>query len=231
MSFQPNPGDELIINGTAYVVGRHPAAPGLAYAQAGRQGIVYQLNAKNGAPHEAKALKVFFPKFRIPAMVYQSEHMEAYGDIPGLQVCKRDVLTPERNGSLIAEQPDLLYAVLMPWVHGMTWFDCLTDQRQLEASDSLALARALAGIGSAMEQKGLAHCDLSAPNVMLPFFLKWNCLKARQLWNWWTWNKCIVLKWIVQMLYWQVRQGMPPIVPSTAGYGVRMQTVLQGQLL
>ncbi|WP_025716877.1 membrane protein [Paenibacillus sp. 1-18] len=170
MSFQPNPGDELIINGTAYVVGRHPVAPGLAYAQAGRQGIVYQLNAKSGAPHEAKALKVFFPKFRIPAMVYQSEHMDAYGDIPGLQVCKRDVLTPERNGSLIAEQPDLLYAVLMPWVHGTTWFDCLTDQRQLEASDSLALARALAGIGSAMEQKGLAHCDLSAPNVMLPFF-------------------------------------------------------------
>ncbi|MFK4435106.1 hypothetical protein [Paenibacillus sp. RC21] len=170
MSFQPNPGDELIINGTAYVVGRHPAAPGLAYAQAGRQGIVYQLNAKSGAPHEAKALKVFFPKFRIPAMVYQSEHMEAYGDIPGLQVCKRDVLTPERNGSLIAEQPDLLYAVLMPWIHGTTWFDCLTAQQQLEASDSLALARALAGIGSAMEQKGLAHCDLSAPNVMLPFF-------------------------------------------------------------
>jgi hypothetical protein len=170
MSFQPNPGDELIINGTVYVVGRHPAAPGLAYAQAGRQGIVYQLNAKSGAPHEAKALKVFFSKFRIPAMVYQSEHMEAYGDIPGLQVCKRDVLTPERNGSLIAEQPDLLYAVLMPWVHGTTWFDCLTGQRQLEASDSLALARALAGIGSAMEQKGLAHCDLSAPNVMLPFF-------------------------------------------------------------
>ncbi|MFK4301551.1 MULTISPECIES: hypothetical protein [unclassified Paenibacillus] len=170
MSFQPNPGDELIINGTAYVVGRHPAAPGLAYAQAGRQGIVYQLNAKSGVPHEAKALKVFFPKFRIPAMVYQSEHMEAYGDIPGLQVCKRDVLTPERNGSLIAEQPDLLYAVLMPWIHGTTWFDCLTAQQQLEASDSLALARALAGIGSAMEQKGLAHCDLSAPNVMLPFF-------------------------------------------------------------
>lgn len=170
MSFQPNPGDELIINGTAYVVGRHPAAPGLAYAQAGRQGIVYQLNAKSGAPHETKALKVFFPKFRIPAMVYQSERMEAYGDIPGLQVCKRDVLTPERNGSLIAKQPDLLYAVLMPWIHGMTWFDCLIDQRRLEVSDSLTLARALAGIGSAMEQKGLAHCDLSAPNVMLPFF-------------------------------------------------------------
>lgn len=170
MSFQPNPGDELIINDEVYVIGSHPAAPGLAYAQAGRQGIVYQLLDKSGAPHKAKALKVFFPKFRIPAMVYQSEHMESYGDIPGLQVCKRDVLTPERNGELIAEHPDLLYAVLMPWVYGKTWFDCLTEQSRLEPSDSLALARSLAAIGSAMEQKGVAHCDLSAPNVMIPFF-------------------------------------------------------------
>ncbi|MFB5265208.1 hypothetical protein ACE41H_00190 [Paenibacillus enshidis] len=170
MSFQPNPGDELIINDEVYVVGSHPAAPGLAYAQAGRQGIVYQLLDKSGVPHKAKALKVFFPKFRIPAMVYQSEYMESYGDIPGLQVCKRDVLTPERNGDLIAEQPDLLYAVLMPWVYGKTWFDCLTEQNRLEPSDSLALAKSLAAIGSAMEQKGVAHCDLSAPNVMIPFF-------------------------------------------------------------
>ncbi|MNW23482.1 hypothetical protein D3C74_01850 [compost metagenome] len=170
MSFQPNPGDELLINGKRYIVGSHPAAPGIAYAQAGRQGIVYQLLAPNGELHEAKALKVFFPKFRIPSMVYQSEHMEAYGKIPGLQVCKRDVLTPERNGDLIAAQPDLLYAVLMPWVHGMTWFDCITEQRVLTPSESLALAKSLAGIGSSMEQRGLAHCDLSAPNVMLPFF-------------------------------------------------------------
>lgn len=170
MSFQPNPGDELLINGKRYIVGSHPAAPGIAYAQAGRQGIVYQLLAPNGELHEAKALKVFFPKFRIPSMVYQSEHMEAYGNIPGLQVCKRDVLTPERNGDLIAAQPDLLYAVLMPWVHGMTWFDCITEQRVLTPAESLALAKSLAGIGSSMEQRGLAHCDLSAPNVMLPFF-------------------------------------------------------------
>jgi hypothetical protein len=170
MSFQPNPGDELIINDEVYVVGSHPAAPGIVYAQAGRQGIVYQLLDKSGEPHKAKALKVFFPKFRIPAMVYQSEHMESYGDIPGLQVCKRDVLTPERNGDLIAKQPDLLYAVVMPWVYGKTWFDCVTEQSRLEPSDSLALARSLAAIGSAMEQKGVAHCDLSAPNVMIPFF-------------------------------------------------------------
>ncbi|MGM1045165.1 MAG: hypothetical protein ACQEXX_03385 [Bacillota bacterium] len=170
MTFQPNPGDEIIINGTAYTVGQHPAAPGLAYAQAGRQGIVYQLLPINGELHEAKALKVFFPKFRIPAMVYQSEHMANYREVPGLQVCSRDVLTPERNGDLIAEYPDLLYAVVMPWIHGVTWFDLISDQRTLGRSESLMLAKALAAIGSSMEQRGLAHCDLSAPNVMLPFF-------------------------------------------------------------
>ncbi|WP_106765956.1 serine/threonine protein kinase [Paenibacillus faecalis] len=170
MTFQPNPGDEIIINGTAYTVGQHPAAPGLAYAQAGRQGIVYQLLPVNGELHEAKALKVFFPKFRIPAMVYQSEHMANYREIPGLQVCSRDVLTPERNGDLIADYPDLLYAVIMPWIHGITWFDVISDQRTLGRGEALMLAKALAAIGSSMEQRGLAHCDLSAPNVMLPFF-------------------------------------------------------------
>ncbi|WP_342555562.1 hypothetical protein [Paenibacillus sp. FSL R7-0652] len=170
MSFQPNPGDEVVINDTAYTIGQHPAAPGLAYAQAGRQGIVYQLIPRDGSVHGAKALKVFFPKFRIPAMVYQSEHMEPYSELPGLQVCKREVLTPERNGALIGEHPDLLYAVLMPWVQGLTWFDVISDQKQLTAEESLKLARALAGTGSAMEQRGLAHCDMSAPNVMIPFF-------------------------------------------------------------
>ncbi|MEC0240401.1 hypothetical protein P4H66_11115 [Paenibacillus dokdonensis] len=170
MSFQPNPGDMIRINGKMYSVGQHPAAPGLAYAQAGRQGIVYQLIPAEGGPHEAKALKVFFPKFRIPAMVYQSETMEIYSGSPGLQVCSRDVLTPERNGEIIAEHPDLLYAVLMPWVHGFTWFDIIADQRQLKRTESLSLAKALSGIASGMEQRGLAHCDLSAPNVMLPFF-------------------------------------------------------------
>ncbi|MCJ8010727.1 hypothetical protein MUG84_03080 [Paenibacillus sp. KQZ6P-2] len=170
MSYQPNPGELIRINGKVYTVGQHPAAPGLAYAQAGRQGIVYQLIPTEGGPHEAKALKVFFPKFRIPAMVYQSETMEMYSQSPGLQVCSRDVLTPERNGELIAEHPDLLYAVLMPWVYGFTWFDIIADQRQLKRTESLSLAKALSSIGSGMEQRGLAHCDLSAPNVMLPFF-------------------------------------------------------------
>ncbi|MFW5432935.1 hypothetical protein [Paenibacillus apiarius] len=170
MAFQPNPGETYIINETEYRVGEHPAAPGLAYAQAGRQGMVYQLFPKHGDVLDAKALKVFFPKYRIPAMVYQSEQLEAYSGLQGLKVCKRIVLTPEKNGGIIQAHTDFLYAVLMPWVHGPTWLDIVADQRVLTRKDSLHLARSLARICSGMEQKGLAHCDLSAPNLLLPFF-------------------------------------------------------------
>lgn len=170
MSFQPNPGDKFHINGVTYLVGQHPAAPGIAYAQTGRQGTVFKLIPAGGNEYESKALKVFFPKFRVPAMVYQSEQMEKYSEVSGLQVCKRDVLTPERNGKLISEHGDLLYSVLMPWIGGITWFDIICDKKRLTPSESLTLAAAFAGIGSAMEQRGIAHCDLSAPNVLIPFF-------------------------------------------------------------
>ncbi|GIP43865.1 hypothetical protein J45TS6_23240 [Paenibacillus sp. J45TS6] len=151
-------------------MGQHPAAPGIAYAQTGRQGTVYKLIPAGGNEYESKALKVFFPKFRVPAMVYQSEQMEKYSEVSGLQVCNRDVLTPERNGKLISEHGDLLYSVLMPWIGGITWFDIICDKKRLTPSESLTLAASFAGIGSAMEQRGIAHCDLSAPNVLIPFF-------------------------------------------------------------
>ncbi|AWB44415.1 hypothetical protein DCC85_09365 [Paenibacillus sp. CAA11] len=166
MAFQPNPGDEIIINGITYCIGTHPAAPGMAYAQVGRQGAVYQLVPKSGDLSSAMALKIFLPKFRIPSLVHQSEMMERYASVPGLRVCKREVLTPERNAELIAQYPDLLYAVVMPWIHGYTWMDVITTQQELKAEESLKLATALAGVGSAMEQRGAAHTDLSAPNII-----------------------------------------------------------------
>lgn len=174
MSFQPNPGDSIRLYGTDYLIGEHPAAPGLAYAQAGRQGIVYQLIPHDADMQEMKALKVFFPKYRIPAMVYQSEQLDAYSALHGLSVCKRHILTPEKNGGIIQAHTDLLYAVLMPWVHGPTWLDIIAAQRALTRRESLELATSLAQICSGMEQKGLAHCDLSAPNVLLPFFSEVN---------------------------------------------------------
>ncbi|USB31984.1 serine/threonine-protein kinase [Paenibacillus sp. YPG26] len=168
MSFQPNPGDEIYISQTKYRVGQHPAAPGMAYAQAGRQGTVYKLIPEHGGENAAKALKIFYPKYRNPALVYQSERMEIFSSLPGLQVCSRLVITPETNGTLIAQYPEMLYAVLMPWVNGSTWMDVLAHREQLTLTESWEMAKGLAAVGSSMEQKGLAHCDLSSPNVLLP---------------------------------------------------------------
>ncbi|WP_028533177.1 membrane protein [Paenibacillus sp. UNC217MF] len=170
MSFQPQSGDTIIIQDIEYRFGEHPAAPGLVYAQAGRQGVIYQLLPTRGDAVEAKALKVFHPKYRIPAMVYQSELLDTYSELPGLSVCSRNVLTPEKNGGLIQKSTDLLYAVVMPWIHGPTWLDIVAEHNRLTRQDSLQIAKSLARVCSGMEQRGLAHCDLSAPNVMLPFF-------------------------------------------------------------
>jgi len=42
------------------------------------------------------ALKVFKPRYRIPALVTLADRLAAFADLPGLQVCRRTVLTMQR---------------------------------------------------------------------------------------------------------------------------------------
>ncbi|HQJ50655.1 MAG TPA: hypothetical protein PKW05_02615 [Anaerolineae bacterium] len=70
-------GAELIIGGTTYHLAEHPSAPGMPYGQEGRAAVVYQVLAGT----EKRALKVFKPRFRAPAMVYLAEQMGRYSDI------------------------------------------------------------------------------------------------------------------------------------------------------
>ena len=172
MSFRPNVHDELIINGVTYRIAEHPAAPGFPYGQEGRAGIVYQLlpspTGRWAGGEGAMALKVFRARFRTPALVSQAEKLAAFADLPGLTVCRRSVLTPQRNADLLRREPDLTYAVLMPWIEGPTWTEVMLEKRPLTPQQALDLARAFADLLSRMEQNGLAHCDLSGPNVLLP---------------------------------------------------------------
>lgn len=168
MTFRPNTNDTLQIGQTTYRVAEHPAAPGMPYGQEGRQGVVYQLLADDGAMW---GLKVFKARFRSPALVTLADRLASFADIPGMQVCRRTVLTPRRHPDLLRQHGDLMYAVLMPWVAGPTWMDVLLDQRDLTPEQSLVLARALADLLATLEERGLAHCDLSAPNVLLPALL------------------------------------------------------------
>lgn len=165
MTFQPAANSVFEIDGLSYRVAEHPAAPGVAYGQEGRAGIVYQLLGPDG---DARALKVFKPRFRAPGLVSLSGKLEAFADSPGLQVCRRTMLAPQRHAALLRAHPDLTYAVIMPWVSGPTWMEVLLDEkRALTADQSLRLARGLAEVLSLMEQNHVAHCDLSAPNVII----------------------------------------------------------------
>jgi hypothetical protein len=163
MPFEPYVNQELVIDAGAYRIVEHPAAPGMPFGQEGRQAIVYQLSAQD----DLRALKVFRPRFRAPSLVSLADQIAPLASLPGLQVCQRVVLTPSRHAALLREFPDLIYAVLMPWVEGPVWQEILLERRTLTAEQSLRIARALARVLLTMEERGVAHCDLSAPNLIL----------------------------------------------------------------
>ncbi|WP_239617466.1 hypothetical protein [Cohnella mopanensis] len=166
MSFQPEVRARLSINGKPYTIGEHPQAAGVPYGQEGRQGTVYLLNAEeSGGP---KAMKVFRNKFIDPSLVFHTDTVAKYKGIAGLTACDRSILTPQNHAELLNREPDLLYAVVMPWIEGPTWMDVLLNKQRLSKKQSFSAAFALAHVLMDMEQRGLAHCDLSAANVMLP---------------------------------------------------------------
>jgi len=170
MPFRPNVHDELTINNITYRIAEHPAAPRIPHGQEGKAGTVYCLveTAHAATPAPKAALKVFKPRSRLPFLVSQADRMAPLAAFPGLRACQRTVLTPFRYADLLRQYPDLTYAVLMPWIEGPTWFDVLMDRKPLSPETSLALAHSLTQVLARMEEQGIAHCDLSAPNVMLP---------------------------------------------------------------
>ena len=166
MAFRPNANDSLLIDGVSYHIAEHPAAPGMPYGQEGRQAVVFQLVMDNGY----KALKVFKPRFQVPALVSLTERLAPLADLLGLQVCHRAVLAARRHMTLLRQYPDLTYAVLMPWIEGPTWMEVLLNASgyNLSPEQCLVLARSLVEILAAMEERGVAHCDLSGSNLIIP---------------------------------------------------------------
>src|SRR5262245_1568101 len=164
MSFFPTIGDTLDIDGVVYSVAEHPSAPGMPYGQEGRAATVYQLVTGNGR----RAIKAFKSRYQVPSMVTLAERLETFATLSGLQVCKRSVITGRRNRELVKEHPDLSYAVLMPWIEGPTWMEVMLTRYEFSPEQSLSLALALTEILASMEERGLAHCDLSGSNLILP---------------------------------------------------------------
>ncbi|MFN8611502.1 MAG: serine/threonine-protein kinase [Vulcanimicrobiota bacterium] len=118
-------------------------------------------------PSACRALKVFKSRFRVPRLVELAAQLAAFADIQGLQVCTRTVFTPQDHKALLTEQPELIYGVLMPWIEGRSWMETIMERQPLSAAEALECAGSLAKILVQMEQRGIAHCDLSGPNVSL----------------------------------------------------------------
>lgn len=166
MAFDPKVHDRFTIDGVTYEMAEHPAAKGIAYGQAGRMATAYQL-VNVDAPDDRHALKVIREKWRVPALVGLAQKLEPFAELSGLAVCRRVVLNARQHGNLLRQHPDLLYAPFMPWMSGPTWMQVILEQRVLSPEQSLALARTLAEVLTALEERGVAHCDLSGPNLII----------------------------------------------------------------
>jgi hypothetical protein len=163
--FNPDLTTALRIDGRRYRFAPHPAIKTLVWGQEGRRGIVYRLDeVDGGTPH---ALKVFRLVHRRPGLVDAVAALRAYHELPGMSVCAQTVLTRETHARLIAENEDLEYAILMPWIEGKTWFDYLQARQAIRLEDSRALAESMAWVLYALELNRLAHCDLSSANVIV----------------------------------------------------------------
>lgn len=163
--FNPSPNDHIVIGGMTYKVMPHPAVPTFAFGQEGRKAFVFQLSASNGKG--LYAIKKFKEAFRVPELVKICDDLARFSRWKGLEVCARQCLHFGRHDDALNQFPDLEFAVLMPWISGSTWYDIVISERPLSRLAALTFANATAQVLSALEEAGLAHCDVAAPNIII----------------------------------------------------------------
>lgn len=161
--FNPTLQTVLVVDDQELKFTPHPVVPTLVWGQEGRHAIVYHLH-NNGDNY---ALKVFRPVFRHPGLLEAANALWTYHELPGMRVCKQTVITRETHPELVEKHEDLDYAMLMPWITGKTWFDYLQTRERLTLDQSRAVAESMAWTLYALEINYLAHCDLSAGNVIV----------------------------------------------------------------
>ena len=171
MDFRPTVGAILSINNINYKFTEHPVAMGMPYGQSGRRATVYQIVDDNGKFY---AIKIFTQAFRDPRVASGVDLLKPYAEMPGLEVCERFVVTSENQPELTGEFENLCYSVVMPWIYGETWQEFLLGGKAIKNEESIAIARSFAQILKSMEEKSIAHGDLSGPNVLLPGLSNFN---------------------------------------------------------
>lgn len=159
MTFAPRVSQELQLGGTTWRLPPHPSAPQAPWSRSGTTSIVYRLDG-GGA---SRALKVFAPEWRGPQNVERMQRLAQLATVPGLKAAERIVLT----AAMVPTAPGLVDSLSMPWIEGYNWSDAVRARTPLSPEQCLHLARALATVLDGLEQRGLAHCNLSGNSVMI----------------------------------------------------------------
>ncbi len=136
----------------------------------GGRAFVYHLKEYLGRTDAEYAFKVMKAPYRDASLVDICATLDSLKARRGLMVCERLCLSPARAAETLQDFPGLAYSILMPWVKGSTWYDVLSHARQgasgLGQDRARSLALQLASILSGLEADGMAHCDLSAGNIL-----------------------------------------------------------------
>jgi hypothetical protein len=172
--FDPQPAQEFYLRideqERGFQVIEHPKAPGFAHAMEGAKAKVYRVKGLESSSHEY-ALKVMKFGQQDHELEQICNELNKLKTIPGLKVCERQCLSPSGAEEPIGRYRNFRNAILMPWIHGLSWFDILglgkEGQNTLDKYRAFRLAYNLAAILSNLEAAGIAHCDLSAGNVII----------------------------------------------------------------
>ena len=162
----PHPNQPISISGQYFQFVPILDLPNIPYCEIGRKAQVFKIIRKDG---QLFALKVFFPYFRNSRILEINNLLLNYPKLSGLDVENRIVITQINNKKLIEQFPDFEYAILMPWILKKSWSSIFMSKKGISLSKSFVLAINFCKVILALEQKGLAHTDLSGTNVF--FFL------------------------------------------------------------
>ena len=150
-------GPYRILPETAFEV-----ADEMAFARQGRKARVFKLGRPDGSTY---ALKTFYRVFSLPEYATITPALAAFGDIGGLRTCRRRVIEPAEAAAI--GEPGLAYAVLMPWIEGVSWAGVVEGRFPLSLPTCLGLAAQTASILAELEARDLAHADVSSSNVVI----------------------------------------------------------------
>lgn len=174
--FAPRLGTQVYIGPAAYGFMPHPLFPAdmdEVFVVEGGEALIYQL--QNLATGDLWALKVSKPSYRGEHIARSVAALAPYANLPGLYLGNRLCITRQAHPQLVAQYPDLEFAVLMPWIAGRTWAGFLADPdtsatyTPYQARD---LAAAAAQVLWDLEAHHLAHTDIAGGNVILAPDLK-----------------------------------------------------------